>query len=109
MRANVDILITQVILSIGMGKCQFLEYKKILSEIITSSEETILPTNPWKNDLRDIHNEDEFGLSHEALLSEKLHITREYWSGGKYTKRRFTVMALSDAVGDKIFMFGEHV
>lgn len=92
-----------------MEECQFLEHRKVLGETITSSDETILPKNPWKYDLRDIYNEDEFGLSHEALLSEKLHITREYWSGGKYTKRGFTVMALSDAVGDMIFMFSEHV
>ena len=71
---NIDILMIQIILSVGMKQSQFPESKKVVSRIITSWEVTVVPKTHWNYGLRDIYNAGEFGLSHKALPSEKLHI-----------------------------------
>ena len=68
-------------------------------------EETTLPTLLARHQLKDIFNADGFGLFYEALPSKSLYFRGKRCSGGKHKKARFTGMAASNVLDEKIPMF----
>ena len=81
------------------------EPKKDNKKMTAPSEETTLPTILARNQLKDIFNADEFGLSYKALPSKSLHFQVKHCSGGKRSKVQLTGMAASNALCEKIPMF----
>ena len=75
------------------------------SEMVSPWKETSLPTLLSNYDLKDIYNDDEFGLFYQMHLEKSLHLKKEQCIGGKQSKVRITGMAASNALGGKIPMF----
>ena len=73
--------------------------------MMSSWEETTLPTILSKYDLEDIYNADEFGLFFKALPNKSLHLKSEKCVGGKHSKVRLTGLAAANANGKKLPMF----
>ena len=79
--------------------------EKITKELTAPWEETTLPTILAGYQLKNIFNEDEFGLLYEALPSKSLHCRGKRCLGGKHSKVRLTRMYASNALGEQISMF----
>ena len=80
--------------------------QKRLLKMTTSWKETASPTILARYQLKDIFNADEFGLFYEALPSKSWHFWVKRCSGGKHSKVLLTGMAASNALSEKILMFG---
>jgi len=81
------------------------ESKSVTPEMISSWNETTLPTILSNYKLEDIFNADEFGLFYQCLPDKTYHLKGEKCSGGKKSKDRFTGMATGGATGEKLPMF----
>jgi len=81
------------------------ESKSVTPEMISSWNETTLPTILSDYKLEDIFNADEFGLFYQCLPDKTYHLKGEKCSGGKKSKVRFTGMATGSATGEKLPMF----
>ena len=71
-------------------------------EMVTSSEQTTLPTILFKYDLNQIYNAYEFGLFYCAQPNKSLHLKNENCVGGKHSKLRQTGMTAANIVGEKL-------
>ena len=87
------------------------ESKKVTKEIISSWEETILPTILTKYQLSDIYNAHEFDLKlcTDQKFDQNFAFREQRYSGGKYSKVWITGMVSSKALAEKIptFAVGE--
>ena len=81
------------------------ESKSVTPEMISSWNETTLPTILSNYKLEDIFNADEFGLFYQCLPDKTYHLKGEKCSGGKKSKVRFTGMVTGSATGEKLPMF----
>ena len=78
------------------------EDKAVDAVVVSSWQETTLPTLLSKYSLKDIYNADEFGLFFAALPNVSLHLKGQRCSGGKFSKNRITGLVCSNAEGDKM-------
>ena len=67
--------------------------------------ETALPTLLTKYDLRDIFNDDEFGLLCQCLPNKTYHFKRQKCSVGKNSKVRLTGIATGNVIREKLPIF----
>ena len=70
-----------------------------------SWSETYLPTISSKYELKDIDNDDEFGLFYQALSEKSFRYKGERFSGSKHSKVRLTGLAAGNATGEKLPLF----
>ena len=73
-----------------------------MPEMTASWSETYLPTILSKFELKDIYNDDKFGLFYQALPDKSLHYKGERCSDGKYSKVRLIGLAAGNPTGEKL-------
>ena len=78
------------------------ESKKVTKEMISSWEETILPTILTKYQLSNIYNKHEFDL--KICIDQNLAFREQRYSGGEYSKVWIAGMVSSKALAEKIPM-----
>ena len=73
--------------------------------MIATWYETSLSTLLSLYNLKDIYNDDEFGIFYQCLPNNAFHLKSDKYSGEKHSKIRITGLAAANAVGDKLPMF----
>ena len=81
------------------------EENSVTPEMTASWSETYLPTILSRYELKDIYNEDEFGLFYQALPDKSFYFIGNRCSSGKHSKIRFTGLAAGSATGEKLPLF----
>lgn len=56
-------------------------------------------------EMKDVYNDDEFGLFYQALPNESLHFQGKHCSGGTHSKIRLTWLVAGSTTGEKLPMF----
>ena len=81
------------------------EERSCTEEMTASWVQTYLHTILSRYDLRDIYNDDEFGLFYQQLPTKSFHLKGGWCAGGKFSKVHLTGLAAGNAAGEKLPMF----